>query len=110
MAGLDALLVACQNAASSRSAWCFMNTSRTASLPSRNGPKVSGNTSRGPTLYQISPLISSSSLRGGGHAAEVAVGDVFDLVVVVEHHLAVRVTPKFFHSMSPGRCWRPPGP
>ena len=35
-------------------------------LPSRKGPKVSGNTSRGPTVYQISPLSSSSSLRGAG--------------------------------------------
>jgi hypothetical protein len=43
-----------------------MNTSRTAGLPSRKGPKVSGNTSLGPTEYQISPDISSSSLRGAG--------------------------------------------
>ncbi len=43
-----------------------MNTSRTAGLPSRKGPKVSGKTSFGPTVYQTSPDISSSSQRGSG--------------------------------------------
>ena len=60
----------CQKAASSRSAWCFMKTSRTAGLPSRKGPKVSGNTSFGPTrvpdLAATSPLPRCAARARGG--------------------------------------------
>jgi hypothetical protein len=37
-----------------------------AGLPSRNGAKVSGKTSCGPTWYQTSPDISSSSFCASG--------------------------------------------
>ena len=57
--------------------------------------------------YQGSPADGSISDGAREECAGSAVGHVFDFVVIVEHDARpIRVTPKFFHSMSPGRCWR----
>jgi hypothetical protein len=62
----DALLVLLPELRLQQVAWCCMKMLRTRGSPSRKGPNVSGNTSYLPTEYQISPDISSSSLRGVG--------------------------------------------
>jgi hypothetical protein len=58
-------------------------------LLSRKLANSSGKTSCLPTEYQGSPDISISGYGASGMTPEVAVGHVLDLVVVVEHDLAV---------------------
>jgi hypothetical protein len=65
-----------------------MKTRRVSGLPSRKVPNSSGKTSRG--ADRIPGLAGHLRLGIGRRrdAAEVAVGHVLDLVVIVEHHAA----------------------
>ena len=75
----------CQNSGSSRSAWWRRNGSRSRGSPSRNVANSSGKTSFRATLYHGSAASSASGFGGGGMRRKLHVGQVLDLVVVVEH-------------------------
>ena len=66
-----------------------MKQLRTLSSVSRKVSNSSGKISLGATEYQGSEAISCSSVCGFGSFPEIAVGEVVDFIVVVEHNPAV---------------------